>query len=367
MNTLNTHIVIAFDEFPYLYVRNNNDELDSLFQNLLANYTKNINIILSGSNIGMMKALIQNKNPLYGRFKTIINLKEFDYLSASEFYPHLSNYDKVAFYSVFGGSPYILRQLDENKSLRDNICMTFLNNLSSVYNYASQNYTSDLSSKSNYETIFKLIGNGKVKYRQLENELEYKQNGLLNKQLNNLIEMEFIEANSPINRINDNKKVSYSLLNNALRFYYGYIYGKENIINILGKEVFYETYIEKSINTFISFRFEDIVKQYISHLIKNKSLRGIYNLGTYYYDDPKNKKNGEFDIAIKTNDGYDIIEVKYLQTKLNDELIRKEIEKIKEIKEIDIKGFGFASINGFLTDKIKMKYRFDGDDIYFKK
>ncbi len=141
----------------------------------------------------MMNALLKDKNPLYGRFKTIIHLKEFNYLDASNFYPHLSNYDKVAFYAAFGGSPYILCQLDENKSLKENICSTLLNNLSSIYNYASENYTSDLSSKSNFESIFKIIGNGKIKYKKLEDELLYKQNGLLNKQLNNLIEMGFIE------------------------------------------------------------------------------------------------------------------------------------------------------------------------------
>ncbi len=193
LNTLNKRIIIALDEFPYLYVKNNKDELESLFQNLLSNYSKNLNIIISGSNIGMMNALLKDKNPLYGRFKTIIHLKEFNYLDASKFYPHLSNYDKVAFYATFGGSPYVLCQLDENKSLKENICSTLLNNFSSIYNYASENYTSDLSSKSNFENIFKIIGNGKVKYKKLEDELLYKQNGLLNKQLNNLIEMGFIE------------------------------------------------------------------------------------------------------------------------------------------------------------------------------
>ncbi len=173
--------------------------------------------------------------------------------------------------------------------------------------------------------------------------------------------------NEPINRINDNKKVTYSLCNNTLRFFYSYIYKKESIINILGREVFYETYIEKSLNTFIAFRFENIVRQFLSLLIKNSTLKDIYNLGSYYYDDVKNKVNGEFDIALKKVESYDIIIAKYLKDKLDDKTIYEEIEQIKAIKEINVKDYGFVSINGFETNNIELKYRFDGDDIYFKK
>ena len=185
-----------------------------------------------------MKALIKKKNALFGRFNTIIHLLEFNYYEASLFYPHLSNYDKVALYAVFGGSPYVLCQLDETKSLKENICNTLLNIFSSIYNYSSQNYTSDIPTRSNFESIFKVIGNSKVKYKQIENKLHYEPNGLLSKQLESLIEMGFLTKNYPINKINDAKKTSYSIVSNIIRFYYTYIYGNENIITTLGKRSF---------------------------------------------------------------------------------------------------------------------------------
>lgn len=37
---------------------------------------------------------------------------------------------------------------------------------------------------------------------------------------------------------------------------------------------------------------------------------------------------------------------------------------IKEVKEIKIKDYGFISINGFENDTSKLKYKFNGDDIY---
>ena len=96
-------------------------------------------------------------------------------------------------------------------------------------------------------------------------------------------------------------------------------------------------------------------------------IKEIYNIGTYYYDNPVNKTNGEFDIAIQTNSGFDIIEVKFLKEKVNQAIINKEIAQIKQINEIKIKDFGFISINGFDANISKMKYMFTGDDLYFKQ
>lgn len=135
--------------------------------------------------------------------------------------------------------------------------------------------------------------------------------------------MGFLKKNSPINKINDLKKTSYSIASNIIRFYYTYIYGKDNLISTFGKETFYNTYISSSINTFISYRFEDIVKQYLSILIKKGELKNIYNIGSFYYDDSLNKTNGEFIVALEEKDGYSIIEIKYLKHKLDNKIIKR--------------------------------------------
>ena len=366
LNSLNKHIILLIDEYPYLYVKNDKDMIDSYFQNVLDNYSSNLNIILSGSHIGMMKTIIKESNPLFGRFDTVIHLKEFDYYEASLFYDNLSNYDKVAFYSVFGGSPFILGQLDYSESLEYNIKKTFLNLNSAIYLFVSENYTNDLATKDMASSIFSIISNGNVKYSRLEELLGYEHNGLLNKQLNTLIEMEFLGKNEPINKIGDNKKVTYYIKNNALRFYFLYVYAKKNTITLLGSNEYYNKYISNNIITFISKRFEEISRCFLSLIIKKGYIKDIVNLGTYYYDDSKTKTNGEFDIAVETHSGFDIIEVKYLKGKVSKEIINKEISQIKEIKGIKINNYGFISINGFEDDIPNLEYKYEGDDLYSK-
>ena len=368
INSLNMHIVVLIDEYPYLYLKNDKDYIDSMFQTIVDKYSDNINIIFSGSHIGMMKDLLKHSNPLFGRMFQIIHLKELDYLEASEFYPNLSNHDKVMFYSVFGGSPYILKQLSPSKGIEENIYNTFLNTESAVYMFLSEGYTTDISSKDNANQIFEAIGNSKVRHNRLEDLLGFEHNGLLSKRLASLTEMDFIGKNVPINKLDDKKKFTYYIKNNALRFYYTYVYGNTNFIQVIGYKTFFERYIKDSLTTFISYAFENIVKDYLSILVKNGLLKDAYNIGSYYYDDPINKKNGEFDVAIKLKNGYDIIEVKFLKNKLAENVIKEEIYQIKQIKELEVKGYGFASINGFNKDSYPdVKYLISGDNIYFKK
>lgn len=366
VDSLNEHIIVLIDEYPYLYYKNDKNEIDSFFQVILEKYSKNINIVLSGSHIGMMKDLLMQTNPVYGRVNTIIHLLELDYLDASEFYSNLSNYDKVGFYAVFGGSPFVLKQINPQKSLKDNICDLFLDPTSSVFLHVSEGYTTDLTTKDSANQIFEAIGNSRVRHNRIEEILHYEHNGLLSKQLNVLTEMEFIDKNVPINKVGDKKKTTYFIKNYALRFYFTYIYGRQNVLSKIGKEAFYKTYIKDSITTFISYRFEEIARAYFSLMVQKRKLKGIYDIGTYYYDDAKNKTNGEFDVALKVKNGYEIIEVKYLKDKVKNKTIKKEINQIKDITEIDVIDYGFVSINGY-QDKVKqLKYVLDGNDIYMK-
>lgn len=367
INGLNKRIVILIDEFPYLYAENSKNVVDSKFQKIIDNYSSNLNIIVSGSHIGMMKTLFEESNPAYGRFDLIIHLEEFDYYDASTFYKNLSSYDKAAFYSVFGGSPFVLSQLDFSKSLEENIKNTFLNQSSSLYMFISEGFTTDASFKDASKNVFKALGNRKLRYREIEELMHVERNGLVSKYLKNLMEMELVDKISPINKTDDVKKARYRIRNNALKFFYAYVFGKGNILSLVGEDIFFERYIKESLTTFVSYRFEDIAKSFLSRLAKKGMLNDVLNIGSYYYDDPINKKNGEFDIALETTNGIVLFEAKYYKKPLPTKEINKELSQIKEIKELHIADCGFISISGYEETNQKVRYCFDGDDLYFVK
>lgn len=121
LNSLNRKFTIIIDEYPYLKKINHANTIDSHFQNIFDNFSDNLNFILCGSEISMMNELLTEGNPLFGRFTKKIYIEELNYLESSSFYGNKSIMDKIAFYSVFGGSPFINSFLDQHESLKENI------------------------------------------------------------------------------------------------------------------------------------------------------------------------------------------------------------------------------------------------------
>lgn len=363
LNALPEKIVAVIDEYPYLKAMNDSATVDSIFQNIIDNRLVNIELILSGSHIGMMKDTLQEKNALYGRFAVTIKLNELNYLEAAKFYPDKTPYDKAAHYAVFGGSPFVNQALNPAATIRENIINTILNPMSAVYLYASQLLLSDYSVKINAERIFSVIGNGKKRYTEIEDKLEVKKTGNLSKQIKSLIDLEIIARNSPINKIGDNKKSTFEINDNLLRFYFTFIYKNASALQVLGAEAFYDEYIAPALTDFISRRFEGICRDYFSLQVRSGKMKGVRNIGSYYYDDPIHRKNGEFDVAQEFADGYEIYEAKYYAQPMTLDEINREVQQVEEIKELTVKQIGFIAINGFAEREEPYLY-LDGNDIF---
>lgn len=363
LNALPKKIVVVIDEYPYLKKGTDSATVDSIFQNIIDNRLSDIELILSGSHIGMMKDLLQERNALYGRFAVTIKLNELNYLDAARFYPDRTPYDKVAHYAVFGGSPFVNQALNPAATLRENVISTILNPVSAVYLYASQLLLSDYSVKINAERIFSVIGNGKKRYTEIEDKLDVKKTGNLSKQIKSLTELEIVSRNSPINKIGDNKKATFEINDNLLRFYFTFIYKNASALQVLGAEAFYDEYVAPTLTDFISRRFEGICRDYFSLQVRSGELKGVRNIGSYYYDDPVHRKNGEFDVAMELANGYAIYEAKYYAQPMTLDEIHREAQQVANIKELAVKQLGFIAINGFVEQEKPYTY-LDGNDIF---
>ena len=363
LNTLPGAFNIVIDEYPYLKSLADGKTVDSTFQSIIDNRLKNCNLVLSGSHISIMRDLLRENNALYSRFRCVLPLKDLLYHTTAAFYPDKTAYEKIAHYAVFGGSPYVNLFLAPEKSLRDNIQHTILNINSPVFLYASHLLMSDFSSTIQAERIFSAIGNGAKRYSEIESKLHIETNGTLTKQLTPLVEMEQVCRTLPINKKNDDKKATYELSDNLLRFYYTYVFRQKSALEMLGAAAFYDAYVEPTITEFISRRFEEICRDYFALQVRAGRLKGVKNIGRYYYDDPKNKKNGEFDVVLEFADGYDVYEAKYLKNPMDLTMQHHEAGQIREIPGINVRQIGFISANGFTETEDGYQY-LDGEALY---
>ena len=160
LGTLEQNILLILDEYPYLKQTRKKGEVDSITQAVIDRLPENVKIILCGSYITIMKELLEESSPLFGRFTLIQHIRDFDYYDAARFYPELTARDKIAYYAVFGGSPYVLEQLDPSTSLRDNILKLLLPETGIVRTHIENVMLREIQ-KSYDIRILEALGNGK--------------------------------------------------------------------------------------------------------------------------------------------------------------------------------------------------------------
>lgn len=364
LKLLNKKVLVIIDEFQYLKRKTDDYEAESAFKSVIDNLSSNIKIILNGSSVSVMKDTLSYSNPLYGRFDTIINLLEFDYYDSSLFSPELSVRDKISFWAIFGGSPYVLSLVDYSLSLKENIINLILNRNGSIRTYIEYVISSELGGMNYLNDILDALKSSSLRYNEIEDKIKISKTGILARYLDALLDLDVIEKRNPINKEGDKKKRFYTIKDNLLKFYFSYIYSMRGLINTIGEETFYEKNIAQSINTFISYRFEETVRQYFSRQSRKGNI-SLINIGTYWYDDKIKKTNGEFDCVIENSKKkYSIYEAKFYSSPMTKENVEEEIDKIKQIAEIDVIKYGVVSSSGFIGPKLDGVDYITGEDLF---
>ena len=358
---INKPIVVVLDEYQYLRETKEKGVIDSYMQRFIDSIKGNITLVLCGSYITVMQELLEYGNPLFNRLKTVVKLTTFDYSDSALFYPNLSIRDKIAFYAVFGGYPFILDRVDAALSLEENIKNLLLAPYSNIRITVENVLLQEVGKTGMPYEVLSKIGNSKIRYKELQDLMAGDVTGTLDRILKRLIDMGIIKKVTPINRRDDKRKTFYEIKDNLLRFYFTYIYQMRTIPTRLNPDVLYDRLINPSINTWISKRFEVLVREYFERIGDIT----IETIGSYWYDDPISKKSGEFDCAIKRNGNYSLYEVKYLVSPMSFNLYKEEKIKMENAKYIDVASIGFVSSSGFAFTLPDTDEFITGEMLYF--
>ena len=355
-------VIVILDEYQYLKESGKDMEVDSIMQAVADSLPDNVKLVLCGSYITVMKELLEDSDPLFGRFTSIIHLTEFDYYDSARFCPGLSFREKIRFHSVFGGSPYVLSNLDFGKTLEENIVELALDP-NSIFRTFMENIALNEIRKAYDIRILEAIGNSRKRFNEIASIIGFGDSSLLDKQMKNLLNMETISKTVPINALSDKKKQFYEINDNLMRFYFTYVFSYDSLIYKFGPEEFFRNVVSKSLRTFISLRFERIAIQYMMRLARSGKLDGVQDFGTFWYDDRKNHRNGQFDCVLKYPEGYDFYEVKFFDSPMTRRECEEEEKQVRSIADMVCRKTGFICSSGFdFTDD-----RYDligGEDLY---
>ncbi|MBQ9220355.1 ATP-binding protein [Succinivibrio sp.] len=341
-------LVLVLDEYPYL--REGIKGMDSILQAKLDQYrdTSRLTIVILGSYVEIMKSLLEHSNPLFGRVDLVINLQQMDFYDSALFYPNFSAEDKIRIYSVFGGIPYYNRLIDDRKTVKENIIELISAPGARLENEVTMYLKSEIAKITNANEVIDALSRGYSKFSDILTQSHVTSSPTLADILNKLIKMEIVEKSSPINDENNKKKNRYSICDNLSLFYYRYIFKYSSQQKIMDEDVFYNKYIAQNFEEdYVPHRFETICRQY---LIRKNQIGQISpvieKIGKYYYDDPVNHRNGEFDVVTLDEKGYVFYEVKFRKARISKAIIYKEIEQVKST-ELNPYKYVFISRSGF--------------------
>lgn len=356
--------ILVLDEYPYL--REKMTGCDSIVQSVIDNHINNSNIkfILCGSYVDTMKDLMNESNPLYGRLPLKINVKPLDYYDSAKFYPSFSNEDKVKLYSVFGGVPFYIQFIDETKSVKENIIELIASPNARLLNEVEQTITVEVGKMTNANETFMSIAAGNHSFSDILSKSHVSSSPTLADVINRLVDMDMVERTIPINEKGSSHALYY-ISDRLSLFYYTYIFRRGSFFNTMPPESFYGEFINQDFESqFVPKAFERIAKQFLLR----QNLAGLINpvlyaIGTYYYNDPIKKKNGEFDVVTLNKDGYDVYEVKFTSSPVNDSIVNEEKTQL-DSSPIKYNKLGFFSKSGFNICSSDNLILYSLDDLY---
>ncbi len=359
--------VLVLDEYPYL--RNLDKGLDSVLQAKIDYFktTSKLKIVLLGSYIDVMEKLNQSDTPLYGRISKMMFITQMNYQEASLFYNFCDIETKVQYFSVFGGMPYYNSLINPEKSFAENVVDLVISKNSILSDFIDLTLSKELRKINHAHSVFTAIALGYRKYNDIFNQLSNSiKSSQLTPILDSLIAMDLIQKTTPINEAENSKKTFYEIKDPFISFYYKYIFRHMSEKTIMDGMTFYKVIIEKDFHEqFVPKMFERIVKEYL--IIENKKGHiqpPLLKIGKYWYDNPKDKINGEFHVVSKDKNGYIIYEVKYRKSKLTNRMIQEEIDQLSKCN-VSYYKLGFISKSGFESEDNRNSYYLrDLKDLY---
>jgi len=321
---------VIFDEFQWFL--NINPQVPFILQKYI-DTKKNLNIIILGSVIGMMKKLFEEEgSPLFKRADVVLKLEPFDFKTIFKLLDEAGIRDteeKLKFYLVFGGIPhyYALILSYKIKDLEDAISTLILQP-----NAPLRNEVEDIFKESfgkDYKTHFSVllaIGLGKTKVEEISSFASIQKTSLMPYiyDLRDLLEV--IEERMFYSK----KRKYYALKDNFFKFWFRYVYKNWGILMIDWKKVLEE--IKNDINNYFGVVFEDFAREFLIEKLKEKEI-SFSKIEKFvgYYREGKERKKFEIDIACSDEKRNEVtfFEVKWKKIK------RDEAEKI--LKEMETK------------------------------
>lgn len=264
-----TRKVIVIDEFQYIAKERPSilSELQVLWDEELSH--ENIMLILCGSAVSFIaKEVLGEKNPLYGRARTIMKVRPLAFQTVAEFVPSYSVEDIFRGYAVLGGIPYFWQGINPKRSMTENLASNILRSNGFLNDEAQSVLRQEFRDPATYNAILQAIAFGATS----RNEIAQKSlvdHRTLSKYLTVLENMDLIQKEFPVfagpGQLGNASRGLYHITDPYLKFWFRFLANNPTLI-MTRQEALSEwmASVEPYFSEFASESFEEVCRQYLT-------------------------------------------------------------------------------------------------------
>ncbi|MBU7046531.1 MAG: ATP-binding protein [Theionarchaea archaeon] len=255
---INNKVVIVFDEFPYLIEIEKG--ITSVFQKMWDELLKDkkIFLLLSGSSIGMMETeVLGYRSPLYGRRTGEWKVDPFRFKDIVKMFA-FSIEECMNIWSIFGGTPFYMTQINPDLSVEDNVKEKILTKGEVLYNEPKILLRQEFREPRIYTLILKYLSLGYNTYSKLTSVTGIEK-GNLSKYLSVLEETKLIQHILPLGQ---RRRGIYMITDPFFNFWFRFVYPNLSELEIgLVDEVF--SRMCSQVNSYYGIMYEYLIMDLI--------------------------------------------------------------------------------------------------------
>ncbi|MEK6954039.1 MAG: ATP-binding protein [Candidatus Micrarchaeota archaeon] len=335
--------VVVIDEFQRLKTISPSfiTELQNQWDSGLKNAS--LMLILVGSSIGMMKRIaISPHGALYGRKTAQIQLAPFRYIDFREMFPGKSEEEKIAWHSVFGGTPYYLELAKKHKHLEEAIIEEVLTKQAPLREEPKNLLEFELKVIARYNSLLYAIGKGKRSLKEICDVVGI-QRTTLPPYLNGLQELlALVERRQPM--FGKKNLGRYELKDNFFKFWYSFILPHSSSLEIENIKAPLKD-IRENLPSHIGMCVEDVIRE-LFILYNGEEIKGVKldfeKMGAWW-----DRKGNEIDLVIDGKNELLLGEVKWTNKQMGVEVLDALLKKSELVNKGGKRRFILVSKNGF--------------------
>ena len=291
--------VFVFDELPY--AAQAEPSLPSTLQITIDHEFQSTNalMILCGSNEGFMESnVLGRKSPLYGRRNAQIKLQPFDYLDASLMMPVCAPIERIQLYTMFGGTPYYLKQIDSAEPLEENVRRLFFDISGVLYAEPQMLLRQELREPALYSSVLDAVASGATAPKTIAERAGVDENSV-GKYLTTLVGLGLVEKVVPFGEGSRSRKGIYRIKDPFFSYWYRFVSPYSGAIEAGAGTAVARTASGPALATYVGKHFETVCLQWLMR--KNASgelplLASVF--GTWWGTDPSAREEVDIDVVV---------------------------------------------------------------------